>query len=139
MADSDTGALAERAVRAYMAAFNARDSNGMAATFHFPHVRLAKSRFVTIESREDYVSAQPRITQMLSDEGWDHTIVESLAVIQAGADKVHIAMNITRRDATGSVIHHFDTMWIVTLREGAWGVQFRSSFLLSDASTLGPA
>ena len=35
------------------------------------------------------------------------------------------------------MIHEFKTFWIVTNLDGHWGIQFSSTFLDSDAATLG--
>ena len=46
-----------------------------------------------------------------------------------GEDKVQIALGIDRLDASGRVYRPFDTLWIATLVDGHWGIQFRSSYL----------
>ncbi len=48
--------------------------------------------------------------------------------VQSCGDKVHFAVQFTRYRADGSVIGHYPSMWIVTLRDGRWGVEARSSF-----------
>ena len=130
---------AERAVQAvhdYIAAFNRRDAEGMADAFNFPHVRLAKGGFTHIPSRVDFVRRQPDIDGRLVDEGWAKTVTESVRVIHTGDDKVHIALEYTRRHADDTVYSRFETLWIATCLDGHWGIQFRSSYLTSDASTL---
>ena len=128
---------AQAAVRAYIDAFNARDANGMADAFNFPHVRLAKGQFTHIETRGVFVGRQAEVTHLLAEEGWDHTVIESMSVIHASADKVHLNLEYTRRHADGTPYERFKTLWIGTLLDGHWGIQFRSSYLTSNASTLG--
>jgi hypothetical protein len=135
--DSSAGAVA--AVRNYIAAFNTRDAHGMADAFNFPHVRLAKGVFTHIESRELFVSRQAHVSELLLEEGWARTVAQSIDVVHVGADKVHLDIEYTRHHADGAVYSRFRTLWIATLVDGHWGVQFRSSFLTSDASTLGRA
>ncbi len=62
-------------------------------------------------------------------DGWACSRWDYRRAIQSGADKVHFAVQFTRYRADGSVIGHFPSMWIVTLRDGRWGVQARSSFV----------
>ncbi|MEM7252397.1 MAG: hypothetical protein AAF493_13345 [Pseudomonadota bacterium] len=129
---------AQSAVRAYIDGFNARDAEQMANAFNFPHVRLAKGLFTHIESAAIFIERQDTVTELLRDEGWHHTRIESMTAVHSGPDKVHLAIEFTRRQADASVYSRFNTLWIVTDQNNHWGVQFRSSFLLSDASTLGP-
>ena len=137
MASNESQQAALDAVGRYIDGFNRRDAEAMAEAFNFPHVRLAKGRVVTIADRAEFIAAQDRVTRMLREEGWHHTVVEATNVIHCGADKVHIAIEVTRRGEDERVIHRFETLWIATSQDGHWGIQFRSSYLLSDASTLG--
>lgn len=134
---ADPRDAAEAVVHAYIEAFNVRDAEGMADAFNFPHVRLAKGSFTYIDTREVFVERQAVVTRLLTQEGWDHTVTESLSVVHAGEDKVHLRLEYTRRHADGTPYTRFDTLWIPTLLNGHWGIQFRSSYLTSDASTLG--
>jgi len=122
---------AKTAVEAFIAAFNAQDHAALAATLNYPHVRLANGRFVTIDTREDFVEMSRRGKSHLAAEGWDHTILRELTVVHSGSDKVHLALNIDRCDAAGSVYNQFETLWIATLQDGHWGIQFRSSYLVT--------
>ena len=124
-------------VHSYIDAFNRRDPQAMADAFNFPHIRLAKGRFTQVESAEQYLARQGEVSRLLDEEGWDHTVTESVSVVHAGDDKVHLDIEYTRRRQDDSVYFRFKTFWIATLQDGHWGIQFRSSFLTSDASTLG--
>jgi len=118
--------------------FNARDPEGMAAAFNFPHVRLAKGHFTHIETRDQFIERQRVVSDLLVEEGWDHTVIEAMRVVHAGPDKVHLDLEYTRREASGRPYTRFKTLWIATCLDGHWGIQFRSSYLESRASTLGP-
>ena len=116
-------------IEGFIAGFNALDHEAVADTLNFPHVRLAKGQFAEIADREKYIAISQNGEQSLLDQGWHHTEVESLEVIQEGDDKVHVAMRILRCREDGSTYLTFDTLWIVTHVEGHWGIQFRSSYL----------
>ena len=137
MNESELAQHARDAIERYLDGFNKRDAHIMADGFNFPHVRLAKGKFVTIPDAQTFIDAQPRITELLHAEGWDHTTMESLNIVQSGPGKVHVALRMVRRTAAAEPIHEFNTLWVVTDLDGHWGVQFRSSFLTSNASTLG--
>ena len=116
-------------VRAFIDAFNAQDHAALAATLNYPHVRLARGRFVTIDSAQDFENLSRANEPRLREEGWHHTVIRSLEVLHAGPDKVHIALGIDRCREHGEVYNEFDTFWIATLVDGHWGIQFRSSYL----------
>jgi hypothetical protein len=117
------------AAQRFISAFNAQDHEALAQTLNYPHVRLAGGRFVTVESSRDFAELSRKGETRLAKEGWDHTEIESISAAQVGDDKVHLAMRINRCREDGSVYNGFDTMWIATLADGHWGIQFRSSFL----------
>ena len=117
------------AARAFIDAFNAQDHEALAATLNYPHVRLANGRFMTVESHEEFVRRGPQVEKLLEAEGWHHTVLESMQTVHVGDDKVHLKLAIDRCHADGSVYNSFDTLWIATLQDGHWGIQFRSSYL----------
>ncbi len=109
---------------AFMAAFNARDVAAFEATFNFPSVRLASGRLVVIEPGYH----QPSMFDTGPLSTWDHSTWERREVIHAGSDKVHIDTRFTRHAKDGSIIGGFDSVYVVTLEDGHWGVKIRSSF-----------
>jgi hypothetical protein len=108
----------------FMAAFNARDVQAFEATFNFPSIRLASGTLAIIEPGYH----QPGMFEQGALKDWHHSAWERRAVIHAGADKVHIDTRFTRYRADGSVIGGFDSIYVVTLENGHWGVKVRSSF-----------
>jgi hypothetical protein len=123
---SEAGAAA---ARAFLDAFNAQDFEALAASLNYPHVRLANGRFETIESQGAFVERAPRVARQLEKEGWHHTVLTSLEVVHEDEDKVHLSIRYDRCRADGSVYNSFDTLWIATLQDAHWGIQFRSSYL----------
>jgi hypothetical protein len=51
-----------------------------------------------------------------------------MTVVQSGDDKVHFAVTFVRFDANNKEIGRFPSLYIVTRKNGHWGVQARSSF-----------
>lgn len=120
----------------YINAFNNRDYIGMADLFNFPHIRFANEK-VGVISREEYLKSQNKVSKLLYKEGWDHTQIKKIETIQNGPSKSHYKIHFIRYDKNSKIIHDFTTLWIVTKLDNHWGIQFRSSFLISNAATFG--
>ena len=120
----------------YLNAFNNRDYIAMADLFNFPHIRFANEK-VGVMSREEYLKSQNKVSELLHEEGWDHTQIKKIETIQNGPSKSHYKIHFIRYDKNNKIIHDFTTLWIVTKLDDHWGIQFRSSFLISNAATFG--
>jgi hypothetical protein len=117
-------AAAMKVLDDFMTAFNARDIEAWQKTFNFPSVRLASNTMVIID--EDYHKPEMFGRGALTE--WDHSAWERREVIHAGDDKVHINTRFSRFRKDGSVIGGFDSIYVVTIEGGHWGVKARSSF-----------
>ena len=120
----------------YINAFNNRDYIAMADLFNFPHIRFANEK-VGVMSREEYLKSQNKVSELLHEEGWYHTQIKKIETIQNGPSKSHYKIHFIRYDKNNKIIHDFTTLWIVTKLDDHWGIQFRSSFLISNAATFG--
>ncbi|MCH8310519.1 MAG: hypothetical protein IIB17_08500 [Chloroflexi bacterium] len=136
---SDSVEQAKASFKRWNDAFNARDRDGMVAEMHFPHRRLSgENKFQVWETADDFwASSGDNLTASLKAEGWNHTATTSIEAAQSGEDKVHLAINQSRRHADGTEYNAFPTLWIFTRIDGHWGVQFRSSFLSGAAQAIG--
>jgi hypothetical protein len=123
-------AEALRVLDDYLAAFNDQDFEAMAAVCHYPHVRIGGGEVSVWETAEEYAAPESRDAQQrfLKATGWHRSARESRSVLQSSADKVHILVRFTRYREDDSVIGTHDSLWILTKRDGRWGVQARSSF-----------
>ena len=115
---------AQDGLDAFMAAWNARDADGVRASFNFPHVRFASGR-VRVMSPEDVTDGMYAGTALSE---WGRSAWLRREVIHAGADKVQFDTRFARYRPDGSLISAFDSIYIVTLQDGRWGVQGRSSY-----------
>ena len=120
---------AKSVASAFIEAFNNQDHHELARTLNYSHIRLALGSFYTISSKEDFINLSQNSEEALRKEGWDHTVVESMETVHEGDDKVHLAIKNHRIDESGEIYNSFDTLWIVTLDDDHWGIQFRSSYL----------
>ncbi len=128
--------IGKRIIKDYICAFNSRDQNLMASLFNFPHIRFANGKAWVI-SKKQYLSKQEEVTLLLKKENWNQTIVNNIETIQSGNNKAHFKIHFSRLNNENKIIHDFETLWIVTNLKGHWGIQFRSTFLDSDAATFG--
>ena len=116
------------AARAFIDAFNAQDHTRLANTLNYPHIRHART-FRRTETASAFAAQSRRGERALAEEGWHHSVIERIEAVQAGADKTHLAMTVSRCRADGSVYNTFETLWIATAQDDHWGIQFRSSYL----------
>jgi hypothetical protein len=122
---TESEAAALRCLDEFMAAWNARDVAAWAATFNYPSVRIASGRVVLIQSAASHA---PDTFERMAAAGWHHSAWDRRAIIHSSDDKVHFDTRFTRYREDGSVIGHYDSIYIVSKQDGHWGVQGRSSF-----------
>ena len=118
---------AMKALDEFMTAFNARDGEAWAATLNYPHVRIAGGEVRVWQTAADYI-ADRDFEAFAQRFNWHHSEWTKRDVIQASADKVHIAVTFTRYDAENKPNAVFQSLYIVTNKDGHWGTQARSSF-----------
>jgi hypothetical protein len=117
---------ARKAMDEFMTTFNSRSVNAWAGSLNFPHVRMASNTVRVFNTREDFITESKDYAAKLGN--WDHSAWEEMKVVQSGPDKVHFAVVFVRYDKSGKVIGKFPSLYIVTLKDGHWGVQARSSY-----------
>jgi hypothetical protein len=124
--DPKAEAEARKAMGAFMEAFNSGDVQKWSATLNYPHVRLASGTVRVYQTAEEFAREDKDYAKRLAP--WHHSAWESMSVVQSGNDKVHFAVIFVRYDANGKVIGKFPSLYVVTLQNGHWGVQARSSY-----------
>ena len=110
---------------AYMAGLNRGDEAAVNAACNFPHVRLAGGKVVVWPNHGDFKLEDFRAR---AGDGWARSQWDERTPIHVGSDKVHLKVSFSRWRADGSLIGRFETIYIVTLQDGHWGIQARSSF-----------
>lgn len=115
------------AMDGFMAAFNAEDAEALRTRwFHFPHVRFHSNTVTVMATPADFRSAV--WGRQGQSEGWARTAWDYVEVVDAGAEKVHFRVQFTRYRADGSAIGSYRSLYIVTLKDGRWAIQGRSSW-----------
>jgi hypothetical protein len=126
-AEEPSEQAALRTLDAFMAAFNARDVEAWIATLNFPHVRIASGRVAVFDDAAAFRKSF-EFARFAEQTGWSRSEWTDRRVIQAGPEKVHVAVVFTRFRADGSVLARYESLYIVTKSNGHWGVQARSSY-----------
>ena len=109
----------------YLMALNARDTVAIRDAFNFPHLRIgATGNLARFETPGDYDFAF--FHDLTKDDGWHHTEWDKTEVVYATARKAHVAVDFTRYREDGSVIGRYFSLYIVTCRDGHWGIQVGS-------------
>ncbi len=108
----------------FMATFNTKDAARWAETFDFPSIRIASGRTVIINSAADLEDSFSR----LEATGWDHSAWADRRIVQCEATKAHMLTTFVRYRKDGSELSRFNSLYIVELRNGKWGITGRSSF-----------
>jgi len=112
----------------FMLAFNARDSDAWADSLNYPHVRFASGTVTVWDSAEDFAdNARTRSFVSLPRSGWDHSHWLTREVALAAPGKVHINTVFQRFNSDNEPIGTYQSLYIVTLVDGHWGTQARSS------------
>ena len=121
---SEAVAAALAVMDAHIEGLNARDPAAIAATLHFPHIRLSGTKLKVWETEESYFS------DFLSRAGddWDHSRFDDIQLLRASENKVHLDAEIRRFNFSGEMIAKFRSLWVITFEDGRWAAKMRSSF-----------
>lgn len=107
----------------YLAAFNGLDDEAYDATFNFPTYRLAAGEVAVQHPGERHMSQFAA-----SNPNWDYSEWSSREVVQSDAGKVHVLATLARYRADGTLVTSFQSLYVITLEDGHWGIKIRSSF-----------
>jgi hypothetical protein len=122
---SDPLSEAMRVMDAYIDGLNRSDEAAVNDACNFPHVRLAGGKVVVWQNHGDYKLGD---FVARAGDGWARSQWDERTPIHVGPDKVHLKVAFSRFRGDGSLLGRFETIYIVTLQAGHWGIQARSSF-----------
>jgi hypothetical protein len=108
----------------FMRTFNSKDAQAWGSTFNFPSVRIASGNVRIINSPADLEQSFAN----LGAQGWDHSAWADRKVVQCGPTKAHMLTTFVRYRKDGTELSRFDSLYIVELKNGRWGLTARSSF-----------
>ena len=110
----------------FMAALNAHDAAAMDAAMHFAHIRIAGGRIVIYEKAGS--NPMDLFEKLKLEDGWHHSAWNERRIVHLYERKAHMAVTYTRYREDDSIIGVYESLYILTLRNGHWGIQVRSSF-----------
>ena len=116
---------AMKVLDSFMTSFNARNMEEWSETLNYPHVRFAGSKVTVWDTNEEYSAID--IFERLASTGWHHSDWLSRKVILVSENKVHISTIFQRYDENNNPLKQYQSLYIVTNKDGHWGVQARSS------------
>src|SRR5450830_1136296 len=110
----------------FMAALNAYDAAAMDATMHFPHLRFAGGQMKMYQAPGS--NPMDLFTKLRNEDHWKYSTWDQRELIQFNEKKAHYALSYTRYREDSSVIGVYESLYVITLVDGHWGIQIRSSF-----------
>ncbi len=123
---TDTSQACMEVLDAFMAALNAHDAAGMDATMHFPHVRFAGGQIKVYEQPGN--NPMDLFQRLRAEDDWLYSTWRTRELVQFSPAKAHVALSYTRFRSDNSVIGVYESLYVLTLVDGRWGIQMRSSF-----------
>ena len=113
-------------VEAFLAAFNARDTAGVAATFNYPHLFTVDDDVQEWDDAEAFVGSWDFEAFATRAGGWHRTAWDAVEAVQVAESGINVALTLTRYDAEDAPIATASALWLVTDDAGEWGVRARS-------------
>ena len=111
------------ALHAHMDALNTTETAAVAASQHYPFQHLwPDGQWWSIPSAEEMAPLD--LSGLLGSE-WRRSVIEDTTLIMAGELAHSYRVIFSRRRADDSVMGRFEAIWVATLKDGAWRVQFR--------------
>jgi hypothetical protein len=124
MEESEREEEARKPVDNFFAALNARDIEGCRRTLHYPHIQIAGNELSILSDPESFQID----FQLLANEGWTYSTLDSCAMRQSCDEKVHFEVQLSMHRPNDSRYATYQALWIVTKIEETWGIQCRSIF-----------
>lgn len=115
---------ARAALDAFIEAWNRADLDAVRATLNYPHVTFAPGGDVIGAAGPAEFTAN--FERLRATEGWHHSALERWEVLGESATTVHVAVDVTRHHEDGTQYAGGRIFYIVTQRDGHWGLQFRT-------------
>ena len=103
--------------------FEKEDLEGMDSCLHFPHYIISGNEVICWEESGNLPKT---FFEDLKKNGFKRTIVTCREVITVSDNKVHFKYCYYRESLDGTIMSEHDNVWIVTFKNGKWGIQVRS-------------
>ena len=122
--DRSAVVAARAALDEYIRAWNEEDNDAIAAVTNFPRISIGLNGQVVVRENPEEIVVDFGLLR--AAEGWDHTTLDLIDATQTSPDKVHFRVVTSRRQANGSPYRTTPALYIITNRNGHWGLQVQS-------------
>lgn len=117
----------------FIEAFNKADPTAFAATNNYPHIRITGPKVVVWNTAQDYIRDNPKESMIAKDtdtkfKGWKTSKWDWRRLVQYSDQTMHFTVAFSRLDGKGKTLATFESLYIITKKDGKWGIQARSSF-----------
>ncbi|MDX1383892.1 MAG: hypothetical protein R3190_09640, partial [Thermoanaerobaculia bacterium] len=123
-AETGPEAEARATVERYFEAWNAADNEALREVIHLPHAFLVGAGGARIAESWDEIAVD--FGALRRTEGWSRSTFDSAEATHVAPGQVHLELVFSRLDAEGRAYRTVPALWILTRRDGRWGVQVRS-------------
>jgi hypothetical protein len=123
-ASSRNEAAARAAVDAFVQAWNSHDISTLARSVHYPHVRIADRQIEMWTGADEFIAG----TEAGRQRTWYQLRVDQIRAVQVTATGVNLVLSVNRIARDGTVMSKDEGLFLVTLRDGVWKLQARSTF-----------
>jgi hypothetical protein len=123
-ASARNATAAREALDAFIQAWNAHDIEKLAHSVHYPHVRMADRQLEMWNSADEFIAG----TEAGRQRTWYQLRLDQVRPVQVTANGVNLVVRFSRLARDGSVMSNDEGLFLVTLRDGAWRIQARSTF-----------
>ena len=124
-AEADAEAAARSALEAFIDAWNTADNAELRKTMNFPFVSLFGGGAIVAQEPEDFSTDYEGMRQR---NDWVRSAFsfETLQILASSATKVHCAIDFQRFNSEGERYMRGRVFYIITLKDGRWGLQMRT-------------
>lgn len=124
MKESEREAEARKPIDDFVSALNSRNILEGRKTLHYPHIQIAGNELSILSDPESFQID----FQSLASEGWSHSTLDSCTMRQSCDEKVHFEVQLSMHRSNHAGYATYQALWIVTKKDGIWGIQCRSIF-----------
>lgn len=117
-------AAARAALDQFVQAWNGHEIEHVARTIHYPHVRIADQQVEMWNTADEFIAG----TEAGRQRTWYQLRIDQVRPVQVTANGVNLVLSFSRLARDGSVMSKDEGLFLVTLRDGAWKIQARSTF-----------
>jgi hypothetical protein len=122
--ESERETAARKPIDDFVSALNSRNIDEGRKTLHYPHIQIAGNDLSILNDPESFQID----FQSLASEGWAHSTLDSCSMRQSCDEKVHFEVQLSMHRANNARYATYQALWVVTKKDGIWGIQCRSIF-----------